>query len=306
MATVTLEPGQLPPPACYGSEQDRFEAYVHAIVGTITGEIQWVASSSAPGPTQLENYWLKLDSNGKPINILKWSTYDGGKWVPVLNIPNWTNTTTQTTTNYQLTFDPAYGSLSAYEPGRRYTFVATIANSGPATIQVDGHGAIPIKRRGQPLKANDILVGMVVDGITDGSAFHIQTSPELPVVLDFMQDDIPVPGLGTTSTSDPHLLGEVPAFVHATLRCVTAQHGYVLNDEIDLSHTFVTIGGDDDQIVPLQVSYNATHIHITRNASQGSGDSGIQIMVFSSGAYATLTDSSWRIKVYARKKQPAP
>ena len=147
---------------------------------------------------------------------------------------------------------------------------------------------------------------MVVDGVTDGTAFHIQTSPELPTVPDFRENNAVVPDLGTVTTVS-HPLGQVPAFVHATLRCNDAagEHGFAENDEIDLSQTWVSTG-DDDQIVPLQVSYNATAIYITRNAQKGASDSGIQIMTRTGGVYSTLTDSKWRIKVYARVKQPEP
>jgi hypothetical protein len=48
MAEIQNIAGTLPPPACYASEQERFEAYVASIISIISGGVQWEASQIAP------------------------------------------------------------------------------------------------------------------------------------------------------------------------------------------------------------------------------------------------------------------
>lgn len=177
MATITLTPGTLAPPACYPTEQHRFDAYVAAILATITGGLQWEVGASAPTDNTL--YWLRTDANNRPLEALKWSTTDGA-WVRWLSELNNTATPGGVSNAYTLTNAPSAlaPAAIAYRPGTMYVFKATIANTGACTLAVDGHPPIAIKKRVTvDLEANDIMAGQVVIVVHDGTNFQL-LSPE--------------------------------------------------------------------------------------------------------------------------------
>ena len=181
MATITLTPGVLPQPACYGSEQDRFDAYVASIIAAISGGIQWVAQDSAPADLTL--YWLRLDAAGRPMEALKWSIPDGA-WVrfkaEVIN----TATAGGAANAYTLTNSPAMTAATAYAVGQAFTFKATFANTGTATLNVDGLGAKTIKKLGgaSDLIQNDIITNQMVKVVYDGTNFQIVNPSSVLVV----------------------------------------------------------------------------------------------------------------------------
>lgn len=167
---VQLIAGTLPPPACYQSEQDRFEAYVAAITATISGGIQWEASATAP--TDLTNYWLRLDANERPIEALKWSTADGVwlRWFDFMVF----GSDTGAADAYAMTNTPAFTAVTAYSIGKAYTFIAANANTGASTLNVDGMGAKAIKKNvTEALVQNDIKTGQVVTVVYDGTNFQM-------------------------------------------------------------------------------------------------------------------------------------
>jgi hypothetical protein len=172
MADITLEPGVLPPPACYADEQARFNAYVASIIATVTGGLQWQASATAPVDETL--FWLRLDGNGRPVEALQWSVADGA-WVrwqsQVIN----TGVPGGAGNNYTLTNSPAMTAAVAYRIGSTFTFKANHANTGAATLNVDGLGARDIKKFGatSALAAGDIAVGQMVTVVYDGTQFQV-------------------------------------------------------------------------------------------------------------------------------------
>ena len=177
MATITLTPGTLAPPACYPTEQHRFDAYVAAILATITGGLQWEVGASPPTDNTL--YWLRTDANNRPLEALKWSTTDGA-WVRWLSELNNTATPGGVSNAYTLTNAPSAlaPAAIAYRPGTVYVFRATIANTGACTLAVDGHPPVAIKKRVTvDLQADDIMVGQVVIVVHDGANFQL-LSPE--------------------------------------------------------------------------------------------------------------------------------
>lgn len=188
---IELIAGTLPPPACYSSEQERFEAYVAAITATISGGIQWDASITAP--TDLTNYWLRLDSNGRPIEALKWSTSDGVwlRWFDLMVF----GTDTGAANAYAITNTPAFTAVTAYQVGKFYTFVAANANSGASTFNVDGMGAKAIKKNtNEDLAQGDIKAGQVVTVVYDGTYF--QTVSRLSATSDHGSQFITTTGAG--------------------------------------------------------------------------------------------------------------
>lgn len=170
MQEVQLEAGTLPPPACYATEQERFEAYVAAITATITGGIQWEVGTVAP--TDLTAYWLRVDSNGRPVEALKWSTTDGIwlRWFSGMVF----GTEVGTADVYAMNPLPVFTANTAYRAGSAYTFIAVNANTGASTFNVNGLGAKAIKKNvSDALAAGDIKAGQAVTLIYDGTNFQI-------------------------------------------------------------------------------------------------------------------------------------
>ena len=77
---------------------------------------------------------------------------------------------------YAVTITPA---PVAYTTGMRVQFVANLANTGAATLNVNGLGAKTIRKLGggTDLVSGDISLGMIVDCIYDGTVFEMQTPP---------------------------------------------------------------------------------------------------------------------------------
>ncbi len=64
--------------------------------------------------------------------------------------------------------------IAAYVTGKRFTFKANTANTGPATLNVDGLGALAITREYNiPLTTGDIKANQLVEVVYDGSAFQM-------------------------------------------------------------------------------------------------------------------------------------
>jgi hypothetical protein len=172
MAEITLEPGVLPPPACYADEQARFNAYVAAIIATVDGGLQWEASETAP--TDEDLFWLRLDGSGRPVEALQWSVPDGA-WVRYQSEVINTGTPGGAGNNYTLTNSPAMTAATAYRIGTTFTFKSTLANTDTATLNVDGLGARTIKKFGgtSDLAGGDIVVGQMVTVVYDGTNFQV-------------------------------------------------------------------------------------------------------------------------------------
>lgn len=83
--------------------------------------------------------------------------------------------------SYAITLDPV---PTAYETGREYEFKADVANTGAASLNVNGLGAKTIKKLGNlDLNDNDILAGQVVRCQYDGTNMQMvsQVSGGIPV-----------------------------------------------------------------------------------------------------------------------------
>lgn len=79
---------------------------------------------------------------------------------------------------YVLTVVPA---VTAYATGQVFSFIANFANTGAATLNVSGLGAIAIKKNGSlALISGDIASGQVVTVVYDGTNMQM-TSPVSPV-----------------------------------------------------------------------------------------------------------------------------
>lgn len=74
---------------------------------------------------------------------------------------------------YAITLSPA---LTAYVTGMVIQFKTDVANTGAATLNVNGLGAISIKKNSSAaLATNDILAGQIVTVVYDGTNFQMQS-----------------------------------------------------------------------------------------------------------------------------------
>lgn len=171
MPEINLTAGTLPPPACYASEQDRLDAYAAAIIAQYSAPPEWSAGMVAPADLSL--YWLRLDSNQNPVEVLKYNTTSGG----------WARVQTQFTYGvgagvanaYTITLSPVSpNAIQAYRTGVCYAFVANLANTGATTVDVDTRGVKAITKFGTvPLVANDIVANQMCVVVYDGTRFQL-------------------------------------------------------------------------------------------------------------------------------------
>lgn len=74
---------------------------------------------------------------------------------------------------YAISMSPTVTGLAT---GQLINFRANTANTGAATLNVDGLGAVPILKNGAtPVDTNDILAGQLVTVIYDGTNFQMQS-----------------------------------------------------------------------------------------------------------------------------------
>lgn len=73
--------------------------------------------------------------------------------------------------SYAITLSPAH---TAYEVGREYIFKADVANTGSASLNVDGLGAKTlVKNSSTPLSNGDIPAGAIIHAVYDGTNMQI-------------------------------------------------------------------------------------------------------------------------------------
>jgi hypothetical protein len=172
MPEINLTAGILPPPACYASEQDRLDAYAEAIIAQYSAPPEWSVGMVAPADLSL--YWLRLDSNQNPVEVLKYNTTAPAGWARVQT--QFTYGVGAGVANvYTLTLTPASpGVNQAYRTGVSYVFVGPILNTGASTLSVDGLAVKAITKFGTvPLAAGDIRAGQVCVVVYDGTRFQL-------------------------------------------------------------------------------------------------------------------------------------
>lgn len=221
MPTVDISAGLLPPPACYASEQDRLDAYAAALIGNLNTGDEWAVQETPPVNTGL--YWLRTDTNGRPVEVLKFSTADSN-WIRMQSEVVFGGVSTGAANVYAIANNPVYPTaLSAYRTGQIYTFLANHSNTGACTLNVDGQGAKAItKDVATPLIANDILAGQVVSVLYDGTRFQLlsqkrdMTRQSLRQFLTYASSPVPILQDGTLIPFN-HGLGVMPFMVRAVL-----------------------------------------------------------------------------------------
>jgi hypothetical protein len=314
MPEINLTAGTLPPPACYASEQDRLDAYAAAIIAQYSAPPEW--SAGAVAPFDLSLYWLRLDSNQNPVEVLKYNTTSGG----------WARVQTQFTYGvgagvanaYTITLSPVSpNAIQAYRTGVCYAFVANLSNTGATTVDVDARGVKAITKFGTaPLVAGDMVSGQMCVVVYDGTRFQllnpgfnvgpVNFSPGInrqflrtnatpatvwesgyitPVAS---YQSIPASGFAVTFF---HGLGVDPLTWDIGIICTTADVGYALDDYISAkSLAYPTNYG-----ISMTPFSNASVIGFVRN----NGGFAIWVNRKDTGVPAAITEASWKVMARA-------
>ena len=316
MPTIDITAGELPPPQCYANEQDRLEAYAAALIAQQTVAPEWEANAFSP-PAGSPLYWLRLDANANPIEILKFSATAPSGWARVQT--QFTYGVGGGAANaYTVTLSPTSpGVNQAYRTGVCYAFIANAPNTGATTVAVDGLAAKAVTKFGTvPLVANDIVANQMCVVVYDGTRFQL-LNPGLNVGTaniapgtdrQFLRTNstpatvwesgyitpvasyqaIPASGFAVTFS---HGLGVDPLTWDIGIICTTADVGYALNDYISAkSLAYPTNYG-----IAMTPFSNASVIGFIRN----NGGFAIWINRKDTGAPAAITEASWKVMARA-------
>jgi len=320
MPTIDITAGELPPPQCYASEQDRLEAYAAALIAQQTVAPEWEANAVSP-PAGSPLYWLRLDANANPIEILKYSATAPAGWARVQT--QFTYGVGGGAANaYTVTLSPTSpGVNQAYRTGVCYAFVANAPNTGATTVAVDGLAAKAVTKFGTiPLVANDIVANQMCVVVYDGTRFQL-LNPGLNVGTaniapgtdrQFLRTNstpgtvwesgyitpvasyqaIPAAGSAVTFT---HGLGVDPLTWDVGIICTDAggDATYALNDYIPVGSIMRTDLSETDHRI---TSYsNSTVIGMVR----GSVVSGIQVNGKTTGVLTAIDVAKWKVMARA-------
>lgn len=139
-------------------------------------------------------------------------------------------------------------SLSALPSGCIFAFKANHDSTGAATLNVDGIGATALKKNlSQDIAAGDILNGMIVVAIYDGTNFQVvsQLAGPLSADLDLNGNALVLDPDGDTvirSSADDAITFEPGGSVVATMNAA----GFLAGADIDLDGNALTLDADGD------------------------------------------------------------
>jgi len=136
--------------------------------------------------------------------------------------------------------------------------------------------------------ANGDPLSVDVDNVT----IRLNGSNKLEVIsaaAAFVSTPISFPG-SNSATPVAHPLTKRPAQMYAVLVCVTAENGYVANDEIDISSVLDTSSEKN----AFAISADATSFYVAQTTTTNA-----RSIPKGGGAFGTLTAANWTIKIYA-------
>lgn len=142
------------------------------------------------------------------------------------------------------TFTPA---MAAYADGTLLFIQTPYANTGAATLAVDGMAAKSIRKNGvYELVADDLVASGVIALLYYGGVFHLVAGSggsggggggSVSGMAEYEPASVALQGSGFPYAHEfTHGLGDIPTIVNAWLVCITADLGYVVGDRVPLDN----------------------------------------------------------------------
>jgi hypothetical protein len=173
---VTLVAGTIPGPNCYEGRQTDFNKMVAAITATVpSGYVGWIVQNGTPSAAQRSFLWLKLDTNGRPLQPFSWSVTDAA-WLPFDDSHIYFGTATNVGNAYSVSIvDYAWPSLTR----ALYCILIPAANTSAVTLQVNSLTATAIVKGGTtPLIGGDLQAGVWILLTYDGTNLQMVSTPQ--------------------------------------------------------------------------------------------------------------------------------
>ncbi len=188
-------------------------------------------------------------------------------------------------TAYTGTCDPP---LLAYSQAAGRLFLVLMpatAAGASATIALDGLAALPVKAGGVAVQAEMLLARQYYVLTCNGTEIGmVGRKTEYVGEATLPTDD--------TYVSFTHGLGKAPRQVRAVLKCLTAEDGWAIGDEIDVTSLRLNAATTDTPM--FAVMANATEV-VVRRFSTGL----ITYAPKGAGGLQLITNANWGLKVYA-------
>lgn len=211
--------------------------------------------------------------------------------------------------------------------GRVIAFKTNFANTGACTLNVNGLGAVSIKKPdGTDPASGDLGSGCVVAVVYDGTYFRMLTSgsgsatlPDVATAGTYASPSsvtIDAKGRVTSVTAgtamstftssaasvpaaaaiveETHGLGAIPRTVQWVLVCNTGDTGYTAGDEVNIEAAYADAADNGRRFVTYKT---ATKCGLIRSSTMGS----VILPNKGTGVDAAITEANWRIKCYAIK-----
>lgn len=289
----------------------------HANTGAVTVNVNGLGAKAVVRPDREALRGGEI-TNGQEV----WVQYDGSQFqmVSPRSLPSALYAADTGTANaYAITLPGVSVSALSQLTGVQVAFKATAANTGAATLAVNGLAATAITKKGATaLSANDILSGQVVSVVYDGTQFQLVGSMDAPALANLgvagtkvypfsvTTDDngritaisggvanttVSVPAGGASATFT-HGLSRQPALVRAVLVMgATTEHGYTAGDEVDVSAAYIDDGTND--FAAFAVTASTTAVTVSRY------NSNLYIPHKTTGVNSLVTTANWQLRIYA-------